>query len=147
MEAGPAGGGQQRPAAAEGRKEGNKQRAVRGGPLRARPGGEGEAVGPASPVVDADVALLDLVDGREEGGGEETEGKRRDGAQLGHARRSVAAAAAALPGGAARSAAPARRRPDVITARPPLPPRRRPARGRWRSGSRGSASSRPALAR
>lgn len=118
METGPAGGGQQRPAAVEGNRG-----AVRGGPGGARlasPGGgdrereEGEGAGLASPVIDTDVPLLDLVDGREEGGGEEAEGQRRDGAQLGHAR-SVTAPAP--------SAAPARRRPDVITARPRLLPR------------------------
>lgn len=116
-------------------REGRERRPARGPPGRGRPRG------PASPVIDADVPLLDLVDGREEGGGEEAEGERRDGAQLGHARRS-AAAAAAFPGGAARPGA-------ALTSSQrdrPFPPPRRPARGRWSRGRRESAGSRPAAA-
>lgn len=75
-----------------------------GGPARGGDaGGDGGGRGGRSPVVDADVALLDLMDGGEEGGGEEAEDERGDGAQLGHARpRHDAALRCARPPSTAR---------------------------------------------
>lgn len=117
-------------------REGRERRPAQGRP------GRGEAAGPASPVIDADVPLLDLVDGREEGGGEEAEGERRDGAQLGHARCS----AAALPGGPARSAAPARPGAALTSSQRDRPRRRGgscpPPGGAGSAGNAGCAGNR-----